>query len=79
MNIWDMASRVVYILAQAVNYSSREEKQSGESDLTSRILKANTLLHMLDEWQGSISIHFKPLPVGEFLSLLSVDEGRTKS
>lgn len=66
MDIWGLASRVVYILAQAVNYSSREEKQLGESDLTGRILKANTLLHMLDEWQGSISIHFKPLPVGEF-------------
>lgn len=63
MDIWDMASRIVYILAQSVNYSSDEEKQVGESDLTGRILRANTLLNMLDEWRSSISIHFHPLPV----------------
>lgn len=63
MDQYDMASRVVYILAQAVNYSSDEEKQVGEADLTSRILRANALLGMLDEWRTSISIHFEPLPV----------------
>ncbi|KXS96792.1 hypothetical protein AC578_5338, partial [Pseudocercospora eumusae] len=63
MDIWDMASRIVYILAQAVNYSSQEEKQLGESDLTNRILRANTLLNMLDEWRNGVSIHFNPLPV----------------
>lgn len=63
MDMWDMASRVVYILAQAVNYASQEEKQLGESDLTSRILSANTLLNMLDEWRSGVSIHFNPLPV----------------
>lgn len=63
MDIWDMASRVVYILAQSVNYSSVEEKQMGESDLTSRILRANTLLNMLSEWRDNISVHFEPLPL----------------
>jgi len=63
MDIWDMASRVVYLLVQSVNYSSEEEKQIGESDLVSRILRANTLLGMLDEWRSSISIHFETLPV----------------
>lgn len=63
MHVWDMASRVVYILAQAVNYSSDEEKGSGEADLGSRILRANTLLNMLAEWRSSISIHFDALPV----------------
>lgn len=58
-----MASRVVYILAQSVNYSSQEEKQLGESDLGNRILRANTLLNMLDEWRSSVSVHFNPLPV----------------
>jgi hypothetical protein len=62
MDIWDMASRVVYILAQSVNYSSDEEKQIGEADLSGRILRANTLLNMLDEWRRSISIQFEPLP-----------------
>ncbi|EGP91883.1 uncharacterized protein MYCGRDRAFT_67482 [Zymoseptoria tritici IPO323] len=63
MDIWDMASKVVYILAQAVNYSSLEEKQAGERDLSNRIMRANTLLNMLDEWRSSVSIHFNPLPV----------------
>jgi hypothetical protein len=63
MDVWDMASKVVYILAQSVNYASDEEKQLGESDLTNRILRANTLLNMLNEWRNSISIHFNPLPV----------------
>ncbi|CAK4031200.1 Zn(II)2Cys6 transcription factor like [Lecanosticta acicola] len=63
MDMYDMASRVVYILAQAVNYSSDEEKQGGEADLPSRILKANNLLNMLEEWRGSLSVHFEPLPV----------------
>lgn len=67
MEIWDMASRVVYILAQSVNYSSREEKQLGEGDLSNRILRANTLLNMLEEWRNSVSIHFNPLPVGKLV------------
>lgn len=62
MDVWDIASRVVYILAQSVNYSSDEEKQIGEADLAGRILRANTLLNMLDEWRNSISVHFEPLP-----------------
>jgi hypothetical protein len=63
MDMWDMASRVVYILAQAVNYSSKEETKAGEADLPSRILRATTLLGLLDEWRRNISIHFSPLPI----------------
>ncbi|KAK5114945.1 hypothetical protein LTR62_002104 [Meristemomyces frigidus] len=63
MDLWDMASRVVYILAQCVNYSSDEEKQNGDRDLASRIMRANTLLNMLEEWRSSISVHFQPLPL----------------
>ena len=63
MTMWDMASRVVYILAQAVNYGSEEEQRLGEPDLSSRITHANNLLNMLDEWRNSISIHFEALPV----------------
>lgn len=63
MDLWDKASRIVYILAQAVNYSSDEEKRSGETDLPSRILRASTLLELLDEWRRNTSIHFNPLPV----------------
>ncbi|RMY76530.1 hypothetical protein D0863_01857 [Hortaea werneckii] len=63
MDIWDLASKVVYILAQSVNYASDEEKQGGERDLSGRIIRANTLLNMLDEWRKNITIHFEPLPV----------------
>lgn len=80
MDMYDMASRVVYILAQAVNYSSEEEKQvrglldthdsrrtdtskGGEADLPNRIVKANNLLNMLEEWRSSLTVHFEPLPV----------------
>ncbi|KAK3672511.1 hypothetical protein LTR78_007561 [Recurvomyces mirabilis] len=63
MDVWDMASREVYILAQCVNYSSDEEKQNGERDLGGRIMRANTLLNMLDEWRNNISIHFQQLPL----------------
>lgn len=58
-----MASKIVYILAQSVNYSSNEEKQLGDRDLTNRIARANTLLNMLSEWRSRISVQFNPLPV----------------
>lgn len=60
MDMWDMASRVVYILAQAVNYSSKEEK---DEEFNQRLMRGNTLLNMLAEWRQSISVHFSPLPV----------------
>src|SRR4051812_12155993 len=63
MDMWDMAARITYILAQAVNYSSKEETKAGEADLPSRITRASTLLTLLDEWRRNISIHFSPLPV----------------
>lgn len=63
MDVWDMASRIVYIVAQAVNYSSTEDRRAGETDLPSRILRANVLLDLLDEWRRGISIHFNALPL----------------
>lgn len=63
MDLWDMASRIVYILAQAVNYSSDEERKSGETDLPSRIHRATTLLGLLDEWRRNVTIHFNSLPI----------------
>ncbi|KAK3113714.1 hypothetical protein LTR53_008717 [Teratosphaeriaceae sp. CCFEE 6253] len=65
MDAWDLASKVVYILAQCVNYGSDEEKQQGEHDLGARILRANTLLDSLSEWKSKLSVHFEPLPVEE--------------
>jgi hypothetical protein len=65
MDIWDMASRVVYILAQAVNYSSDEEKQQIKTNWDGRTRRAEVLLEMLKEWRETISVHFKPLPIEE--------------
>ena len=48
----EMASQVVYLLAQAVNYASDEEKQAGDRDLAERILRANSLLETLKAWRG---------------------------
>ena len=72
MDMWDLASKVVYILAQSVNYSSDEEKQLGESDLSGRIMRANTLLNMLEEWKRSTSIHFEPLPAEGTFKILEI-------
>ena len=63
MDMWDMAARTTYILAQAVNYSSDEEKQQVEANLNGRVARAKELHEMLDEWRRSVSVHFKPLPM----------------
>ncbi len=62
MGPWGLANRVVYILGQAVNYVSDEEKLQGEADLTGRVTRAKQLLEMLDEWKQNTSVHFQPLP-----------------
>lgn len=62
MDVLDKASRVIYLLAQAVNYTSQEEKQAGQQDLANRIVRANVLLDWLHEWKSNTSIHFEPLP-----------------
>jgi hypothetical protein len=63
MEQYDIASRVVYLLVQAVNYSSAEECKLGEANLRPRIERADTLLAALEEWRANLSVHFNPLPV----------------
>ncbi|OCL05624.1 hypothetical protein AOQ84DRAFT_366488 [Glonium stellatum] len=63
MDQYDIASRVVYLLVQAVNYSSLEESKIGENDLATRIDRADTLFSMLEEWRQNLSVHFNPLPL----------------
>lgn len=62
MDVMDKASRVIYLLAQAVNYSSQEEKQAGQQDLSSRITQADVLLSLLQDWKIHNTVHFEPLP-----------------
>jgi hypothetical protein len=59
MTMWDMAARITYILAQAVNYSSKEETKAGEADLPSRITRASSLLDL--PVQGPFDSAFMPL------------------
>lgn len=63
MDHYDMASRAVYLLAQAVNYASEEETKMGEANLQLRIERADTLLRMLEEWCVNLTLHFNPLPL----------------
>ena len=63
MTMWDIASRAVYLLAQAVNYSSDEEKAAGEADIDARRARARAILGLLDEWWLKKSVHFEPLTV----------------
>ncbi|KAL1646019.1 hypothetical protein SLS58_003439 [Diplodia intermedia] len=63
MDQYDIASRAVYLLAQAVNYASEEETKMGEVNLQLRIDRADTLLNMLEEWRMNLTVHFNPLPL----------------
>lgn len=63
MSVTDKACRAIYLLAQAVNYSSEDERRAGQHDLQNRITRANELLDLLKEWKSHTSIHFEPLPV----------------
>ncbi|KAF2138750.1 uncharacterized protein K452DRAFT_276488 [Aplosporella prunicola CBS 121167] len=60
---YDIASRAIYLLAQAVNYASDKDRKLGETNLQSRIERADTLFNMLDEWQMNLTPHFTPLPI----------------
>lgn len=59
---WDVASRIIYILAQCVTYASDEEKRNGEADAIARAARAGELAQILDEWRVNKSISFEPLP-----------------
>ena len=52
MDVFEMASQVIYVPAQCVNCVSDVERQRGGSDLTESVHHASTLLDMLDEWGG---------------------------
>ncbi|GME26710.1 hypothetical protein GTA08_BOTSDO04148 [Neofusicoccum parvum] len=63
MDQYDIASRAVYLLAQAVNYASEDERKMGEVNLQLRIERADTLFNMLEEWRMNVTLHFNPLPM----------------
>ncbi|EKG16978.1 hypothetical protein MPH_05804 [Macrophomina phaseolina MS6] len=63
MDQYDIASRAVFLLSQAVNYASEEETKMGEVNLQLRIERADTLFNMLEEWRLNLTMHFNPLPM----------------
>lgn len=63
LNSYEVAARSVYVMAQVVAYCSQEEVARGEVDIRPRVDRAETLAHMLDEWQRHLPIEFNPLPL----------------
>ncbi|KAM3081382.1 hypothetical protein ACMFMG_004851 [Clarireedia jacksonii] len=63
LNPWELASRSVYLMAQVVNYCSREELDSYAGDIGARIDKAARIENMLDDWYGCLTVEFTPLPL----------------
>ncbi|KAE8383574.1 fungal-specific transcription factor domain-containing protein [Aspergillus bertholletiae] len=61
LTIPELTTRATYLLAQCVNYASREESES--TDLEQRLEQGNELLYMLQEWQDCLPREFTPLPV----------------
>jgi hypothetical protein len=62
MDQYDLASKSVYLLAQAINYCSEHEAKEGVSNLHARIERARVLLDMLDDWQRHLTVQFRRLP-----------------
>ena len=65
MGAWDVAARIVYIMAQCVNFSSDEEKIGAEQDPANRVARANELHRLLAEWNENKGVCFDPLPLDE--------------
>ncbi|KAF7588140.1 hypothetical protein BBP40_006140 [Aspergillus hancockii] len=61
LTIPELATRAVYLLAQCVNYASREESES--MDIEQRLERGNELLYMLQAWEDCLPREFTPLPV----------------
>jgi hypothetical protein len=58
----ELAARSVYITAKVVSFCS-QEKQATDENVQIRMIKANQLRNMLDDWRKHLSIEFSPLPV----------------
>ncbi|KAJ6095402.1 fungal-specific transcription factor domain-containing protein [Penicillium sp. IBT 16267x] len=57
----ELATRATYLLAQCVNYASKEEEKA--SDLERRLERGSELLYMLQEWHDHLPLEYSPLPV----------------
>ncbi|KAK6359153.1 hypothetical protein TWF696_000321 [Orbilia brochopaga] len=62
LNQQELASRSVYLLAQAVNYCSDEEIEAGKHNLQGRVERGEQLLEMLEDWSRNLGEEFTLLP-----------------
>lgn len=58
----ELAARSVYVMAQVVNYCSREESEAEGVNMACRMERAEKLLEMLDDWARYLTTEFTPLP-----------------
>lgn len=56
----ELATRATYLLAQCVNYASKEEQEA--SDISRRLERGSELLFMLQEWSSHLPPEYSPLP-----------------
>ncbi|KAL4895296.1 Zn(II)2Cys6 transcription factor [Aspergillus ambiguus] len=59
----ELACFAHYLLAQCVNYASREECET--KSMQQRLDRGNELLYMLQEWQNCLPPEFGPLPIAQ--------------
>lgn len=57
----ELATRATYLLAQCVNYTSREEQET--SDLSRRLERGSELLFLLQEWFDHLPPEYNSLPL----------------
>ncbi|KAJ5646348.1 hypothetical protein N7490_002720 [Penicillium lividum] len=57
----ELAMRATYLLAQCVNYASKEEEKA--SDIERRLDRGSELLFMLQEWHDHLPPEYSPLPI----------------
>ena len=62
MNSYEIAARIVWIFAKAVDYCSKEELASSEEQVQPRLQRADAILEMLSEWEAILPPEFTPLP-----------------
>ncbi|PWY87416.1 Zn(II)2Cys6 transcription factor [Aspergillus heteromorphus CBS 117.55] len=58
----ELACFASYLLAQCVNYASREE---ANKDIAARLERGTELLYMLQEWQDCLTPEYTPLPTAQ--------------
>lgn len=62
LSAYEMAARVVWIFARAVDYCSEEEVEAGQDSIRPRVERADEIFNMLSEWEQALPVEFTPLP-----------------